>query len=83
MLHKLINIKKNLITWYIYPKLNLFLPKINKIKIINSLVIIYTNLMNNSVKIIPPKYNYTNSKIFFWKIFAIFYIIESMLFFII
>lgn len=83
MLHKLINIKKNLITWYIYPKFNLFLPKINKIKIINSLIIIYTNLMNNSVKIIPPKYNYANSKVFVWQIFAIFYIIETILFFLI
>lgn len=83
MLHKLINIKKNLITLYIYPKFNLFLPKINKLKIINSLIIIYTNLMNNSIKIIPPKYNYTTIKVFFWKLFAIFYIIESILFFII
>lgn len=73
MLNSLFSIKQQIMTLLVNIKINLFIPKIYKLSIINFLVVIYSNLINNLIKVIQIKYTIKNvyNIIAYWYIFWI------------
>lgn len=51
MLQKLTKIKNYVTLQLVSVKVNIFIPKLYKINLINFLLVIYTNLKNNAVKV--------------------------------
>lgn len=79
MLKKLTQLKNRIIVLNIYNKINMYLPKIHKTQIINQLVVIYSNLKNNTLKTTQIDFSELNIRNLYIKFIILLVIIESLL----
>ena len=79
MLQKLNKIKNFKLLKLIELKINIFLPKLYKIDLINFLLIIYSNQKNNIINITNPKWSVTLLYYLCTYIYVYYILIESVL----
>ncbi len=80
MLKKLTQLKNKIIVLNIYTKINMYLPKIHKSQIINQLVVIYSNLKNNTLKLSQINLNELNIRSIYVKYVILVLILEAIWF---
>lgn len=80
MLKKLTQLKNRIIILNIYNKINMYLPKIHKSQIINQLVVIYSNLKNNTLKLSQVNLSELNIRSAYIKCVILVFILETVWF---
>lgn len=79
MLKKLTQLKNQIIVLNIYNKINMYLPKIHKTQIINQLIVLYSNLKNNTLKITQINLSELNIRNLYTKFIILLILVESLL----